>query len=133
MRDRIMLFLGVLAIIGGPALAQDSGITPLHPALAARTYDAACSACHYRGEGRTPFGTRGPLADRSPDELVQYILFGKAPEYGEGQMPGFAAALTDADVTRLVTWLRATSQPDAPWAGVAARVAKMRTSGQRED
>lgn len=108
---------GLVALMLGlsPAMAQDTApITPLHPDLAVRTFEAACSACHYRGAGKTPFGARGPLADESPDELAQYILFGKAPEYGEGQMPGFASALTDADVIRLVIWLRETSKPDAP-------------------
>lgn len=133
MRHRIMLATSALVSLALPALAQDAGITPLHPDLPARTFAAACGACHYRGEGKTPFGTRGPAADASPDDLVQFILFGKAPEFGEGQMPGFAAALTDADVVRLANWLRAIAKPDAPWADVPASVAKMRVSGQRED
>ena len=130
------LRLAVLALLALPALplcAQETSLTPLHHDLAARSFDAACAACHYRGEGKTPFGTRGPLADGSPDELVQFILFGKGPEEGEGGMPAFAAGLTDADVTRLVIWLRATSKPDAPWPDVPASVAQMRTSGVRED
>jgi mono/diheme cytochrome c family protein len=130
------LRLAVLALLAGPALplcAQETPITPLHHDLAARTFQAACSACHYRGEGKLPFGTRGPVADRSPDELVQFILFGKAPEDDEGGMPAFGAALTDADVARVVIWLRATSKPDAPWPDVPASVAQMRTSGAREE
>ncbi len=133
MRHHYRFAFAVLVALTGPALAQDAGITPLHPELGARTYDAACSSCHYRGEGRAPFGSRGPLADDSPDELLHYILFGKAPEFGEGQMPAFALALSDADVTRLAIWLRSTSKPDAPWTDVEARVAEIRATGQRDD
>ena len=132
MRLRITLFCALLAA-PAPAIAQQPDITPLHPDLAARTFDAACASCHYRGADKLPFGTRGPPAERSPDELAQYILFGKAPEYDEAGMPAFGTVLTDADVTRLVTWLRAASKPDAPWPDVPASVARMRASGTRED
>lgn len=130
MRLRITLFCALLA---APVAAQQSDITPLHPDLAARTFDAACASCHYRGADKLPFGTRGPPAARSPDELAQYILFGKAPEYDEAGMPAFGPVLSDADVARLVTWLRATSKPDAPWPDVPASVARMRATGTRED
>lgn len=96
-------------------------------------FDAACASCHYRGAGKAPFGSRGPMADDSPDELAQYILFGKAPEDDEGGMPAFGPVLTDADVVRMVTWLRATSKPEAPWTDVPASVARMRATGERED
>lgn len=133
MRYLRTLASAVLAALTGPAAAQGEADTPLRYDLAQRTFEAACSSCHYRGEDRTPFGTRGPLADSSPDEMVQFILFGKAPEFGEGQMPGFAMAMTDADVIRLVTWLRTTSRPDTPWTDLPDSVARLRATGQRED
>ena len=133
MRQRTPLLLGILAAMAAPAAAQMSDITPPRHDLAARTFDAACSACHYRGSSKPPFGSRGPLADDSPDEFAQYILFGKAPESYEAGMPGFGPVLTDADVTRLVVWLRATSKPDAPWPDVPASVARIRATGTRED
>jgi mono/diheme cytochrome c family protein len=133
MRLTIPLLLGVLAAKAAPVAAQQAEITPLRHDLGQRTFDAACSACHYRGAGKAPFGTRGPPADGSPDELTQYILFGKAPEDDEGGMPAFAPVLTDADVARLVVWLRSTSKPDAPWPDVTASVTKMRTLGRREE
>lgn len=129
-------FLSVVAIVtalSGPAVAQDGTLSPRRHDLGQRTFDAACSSCHYRGVGKTPFGSRGPLADGSPDELAQYILFGKAPEVGEDGMPAFGPVLTDADVTRMVVWLRSTAKPDAPWADVPASVAAMRATGLRED
>jgi len=131
MRYRILAGLVLLLLCPVAAGARD--LTPLRHDLAARTFDAACASCHYRGADRTPFGTRGPLADSSPDELAQYILFGAAPEDDEGGMPAFGPVLTDADVTRMVIWLRGTSKPKAPWPNVAASVARMRATGRRED
>lgn len=128
-----MRLLFLCAFLASPAAAQQTDITPLRHDLAARTFDATCSACHYRGAGKTPFGTGGPPTESSPDELAQYILFGKAPEYDEGMMPAFGPVLTDADVTRLVVWLRTTSKPDAPWPDVPASVARMRATGARAD
>ena len=133
MFQRILSVLAIAAAFSGPAVAQSGKITPLRDDLAARTFDAACSSCHYRGAGKTPFGSRGPAADRSPDELAQFILFGKAPEYDEAGMPAFGAGLTDTDIARLVTWLRSTAKPDAPWSDVPASVARMRSTGARED
>lgn len=131
MRTRIMAGLGLLLLAPVAAGAQD--LVPLRHDLAARVFDAACASCHYRGADRTPFGSRGPLADGSPDELAQYILFGAESDDGEGGMPAFAPVLTDADVTRLVIWLRGTSKPKAPWPNVATSVARMRATGRRDD
>jgi nicotinate dehydrogenase subunit B len=133
MRLGIPLLLGIFAATAAPVAAEQAEITPLRQDLGQRTFDAACSACHYRGEGKAPFGTRGPPADGSPDELAQYILFGKAPEDDEGGMPAFGPVLSDADVARLVVWLRSTSKPDAPWQDVVASVTKMRTLSRREE
>ncbi len=136
MRSRIPLAFAVLCALSGAALAQSAatpGITPLHPDLAARTFDAACSACHYRGAGKPAFEADSPLASSKPDALVQVILFGKGPDEGRAGMPAFGKVLTDADVTRLVVWLRTTAQPKSPWTKVAARVTGLRASGQRGD
>lgn len=130
MRLRIPLFC---ALVAAPAAAQQTDITPLRHDLAARTFGATCSSCHYRGAGKTPFGGRGPLADGSPDELAQTILFGKTAENGEAGMPAFGPSFTDADVVRLTDWLRSTAKPDAPWSDVPASVARMRATGARED
>jgi mono/diheme cytochrome c family protein len=133
MCQRFLSVFTIVTALTGPVAAQDGTLTPLGHDLGQRAFEAACSSCHYRGAGKTPFGSRGPLADGSPDELAQYILFGKAPEVGEGGMPAFGPVLTDADVTRMVVWLRSTAKPDAPWEDVPARVAAMRATGQRDD
>ncbi|MCB6180146.1 cytochrome c [Rhodobacter sp. Har01] len=131
MRHRILAGLGLVLLCPLSVGAQD--LVPLHHDLAARTFAAACASCHYRGADKTPFGTRGPLADGNPDEVTQSILFGAAPEDDEGGMPAFGPVLTDADVTRLVIWLRSTSKPDDPWPDVEASVVQMRATGSRED
>jgi mono/diheme cytochrome c family protein len=130
-RQRILAILGL--VLPWPVAGVAEDLVPLHHDLAARTFDAACASCHYRGAERAPFGSRGPPAEDSPDELVQYIMFGVAREVDEGGMPAFGPGLTDADVTRLVIWLRSTAKPDDPWSDVAARVAQMRTIDARED
>lgn len=124
--------LALVALAGQASLAR-ADITPLPDDIGATNFLAACASCHYRGAGRPPFGTRGPDADGSPDELAQYILFGAAREDDEGGMPAFGPVLTDADVTRLILWLRSTAKPEDPWPDVAARVAAMRATGRRED
>lgn len=48
-------------------------------------------------------------------------------------MAAFGFVLTDADVTRLVIWLRSTFSPDDPWRDVPASIARMRISDERED
>lgn len=121
----------VQLFLAGPAAAQQGSISPVRHDLGARTFDAVCSACHYRGEDKMPFGTRGPPAESNPDELAQSILFGKAPEAGENGMPAFGTVLTDVDVARLMVWLRSTSKPDATWSDVGISVARMRTTGAR--
>lgn len=115
-------------LLAAPALAQPSPVDP-----GRRIYQAACASCHYRGADRAPFGTRGPPADQSPDELLEVILFGVAPDDDEGGMPAFGAALTNADIAALSNWLRQVSKPDLPWPDMPSAVARMRATGHRSD
>ena len=108
-----VLTFGVVATLTGPGFAQDVGITPLRQDLAARTFYSACGSCHHRGPGKAPFSAKILLSVSTPDAVVQFILFGKAPEIGEGQMPGFGNGLTDANVARQTVWLRGTIKPAA--------------------
>ena len=92
-------------------------------------YRTTCAECH-AGPAALPFGGL-PLAmstglrGESPRNLVNVILHGIAPP-GDGrtgpQMPGFAGALTDAQVEALVTWLRANLTDQPPWQDVARTV-----------
>ena len=133
MRLPIPVLVGFLSALALPATAQSTSHLPKSRDTAARSFDTACAYCHYRGATKTPFRTNSPLGNDSPDELAQFVLFGKAPEDGETGMPAFGTVLTDDDVARLVTWLRSTSKPDAPWPNVTAHVAQMRASGAREE
>lgn len=133
MRHRILLAVGLLLVPGRVAAAQDAAPAPLRDDPGQRSFGAACSSCPYHGAGKIPFGTRGPTADESPEELAQVMLVGKARELDGAGMPAFGPSLTDPDVTRPVVRLRSTAKPDAPQSDVADSVAVMRANSQRKD
>jgi len=93
-------------------------------------YDGACADCHNRGreqEGgalELPLGTA--LTIPTPRNLAYIIRDGIVPREGErgGWMPGYAGALTDEQMTELLTYLRALSGQPA-WSDVAADVRKI--------
>src|SRR3989441_1398990 len=99
------------------------------------TYDGACADCHNRGreqEGgalQLPLGTA--LTIPTPRNLAYIIRDGIVPREGErgGWMPGYAGALTDQQMTDLLTYLRALSGHPA-WPDVAGEVRKL-SKGQR--
>jgi mono/diheme cytochrome c family protein len=128
--------VGAALVLAGSAFgaaAEDTTMVPLRDDLASRTFAAGCNSCHYRGGERAAFGRRSPLGESSPDEAAQYILFGKAPESDEGGMPAFGKGLSDADIARLLVWMRETAVPGKPWSDVTASVTRMRSTGTRED
>ena len=96
-------------------------------------YRTTCAECH-DGSAPLPYGGL-PLAmstglrGESPRNLVNVILHGIAPP-GDGrtgpQMPGFAGALSDAQVEALATWLRANFTDQPAWQDVARAVAASR-------
>jgi mono/diheme cytochrome c family protein len=99
----------------------------------ARLYAAACMACHYNA-GPIPLPTRPELALNStltlsePTNFIHVVLNGIGlKEGGPGLvMPGYAAALTDADVARLAVFLRRTRTDAPPWTDVEKKVADLR-------
>jgi mono/diheme cytochrome c family protein len=99
----------------------------------ARLYAAACIACHYNA-GPKPLVTRPEFALGSaltlpePTNFIRIVLGGLGlNDGGPGlAMPGYAAALTDVDVTRLALYLRR-SRTDLPqWTDVEKQVAAIR-------
>jgi mono/diheme cytochrome c family protein len=99
----------------------------------ARLYDAACASCHYTNAA-APSATRPELALTSalsldqPANFIQVVLHGVGLREGDPalMMPGFAAALDDAEVARLALYLRRTRTRLPPWTGVAPQVAAIR-------
>ena len=94
------------------------------------TYDGACADCHNLGRGQEggalelPLGTA--LTIPTPRNLAYIIRDGILPREGErgGWMPGFKGALTEAQLTDLLIYLRALSGQPA-WADVAGEVRKI--------
>jgi mono/diheme cytochrome c family protein len=99
----------------------------------ARLYAAACVACHYNA-GPTPLPARPELALNSalalsePTNFIHVVLNGIGiSDGGPGLvMPGYAAALTDADIARLAAYLRRTRTDAPPWIEVEKKVAAIR-------
>ena len=95
-----------------------------------RVYDGACADCHNLGRAQEggalelPLGTA--LTVPTPRNLAYIIRDGIVPQEGErgGWMPAFKGALTDAQLTDLLTYLRALSGQPA-WPDVAGDVKKM--------
>ncbi len=98
-----------------------------------RLYVAACAACHY-SSGADPTARRPDLALNSalrldqPTNLIQVVLHGVGVAEGDPSlmMPGFAGALSDADIARLIVYLRRTQTGLPPWADVDPQVAAIR-------
>lgn len=98
-------------------------------------YDGACADCHNLGRGQEggalelPLGTA--LTIPTPRNLAYIIRDGIVPREGErgGWMPAFEGALTDAQLTDLLVYLRALSGRPA-WPDVAGEVKKI-SKGQR--
>lgn len=91
----------------------------------AAIYRAACLECH-DGHEALPFGGL-PLAlslglnGESPRNLINVILHGLSPAEGDTtpMMPGYAGAMSDAQVETLVSWLRANLTDKPAWGDVS--------------
>lgn len=103
----------------------------------ARLYAAACASCHYSGADKVN-ALRPELALNSalwlddPSNLIQVILHGvNAPDGIPGVVMPAYSHLSDAEVARLASWLRATRTDKAPWTDLEKRVANIRATGPR--
>ncbi len=92
-------------------------------------YAGTCAQCH--GEaGRAPLiralnlTLSSTLRNPRPDNAIRIIRDGINPvDGGAGPiMPGFADVLTDAQITALANYLRATFTDNPPWRDVADAV-----------
>ena len=118
--------------------AGDAALERARAAIAQKgnaIYDGACADCHNLGRGQEggalelPLGTA--LTVPTPRNLAYMIRDGILPPDGErsGWMPAFKGALTDAQLTDLLTYLRALSGQPA-WNDVAGEVKKI-SKGQQ--
>jgi mono/diheme cytochrome c family protein len=99
----------------------------------ARLFTSACMGCHYNA-GPSPLAVRPELALNSalalpePTNFIKVVLngIGRA-EGGPGLvMPGYAAALSDADIARLAAYLRRTRTDKPPWTDIEKKIAAAR-------
>jgi mono/diheme cytochrome c family protein len=96
-------------------------------------YETACLSCH-DGSQALPFGGLPlPLSlgldGESPRNLINVIVHGIDPAEGETtpMMPGFAGAMSDAQIETLVQWLRANLTDKPVWSDVAKVIGETRT------
>jgi cytochrome c553 len=98
----------------------------------ARLYVAACGSCHYNRE--TPLEVRPELALNTaltlpePTNFIRVVLDGIGIRDGMPGviMPGFAHALSDADIARLAAYLRRTRTELPAWTNIESKVAAIR-------
>jgi mono/diheme cytochrome c family protein len=113
--------------------ARDAALERARSAVAVKgnaVYDGACADCHNRGRAQEggalelPLGTA--LTIPTPRNLAYIIRDGIVPREGDrsGWMPSYAGALTDEQLTDLLTYLRALSGQPA-WPDVAGEVRKI--------
>jgi mono/diheme cytochrome c family protein len=99
----------------------------------AAIYQAACATCH-DGSRPLPFGGINfhlSSTINAPDaqNAINMVLFGLPAASGRQSaiMPGFAAAMTDEQLTDLLAYLRETFAGQPAWPDVAARAADTRS------
>ena len=121
----------------GPAVARAMSYATLSAGQEfdpdSRFYAAACASCHYNS-GRAPLAVRPDLALNSalnlpdPTNLIQVILRGVTAAEGipDVVMPSFVHAFTDADIARIVAYLRRTRSNLPPWPDLDAKIAAIR-------
>ena len=93
-------------------------------AAGASIYAAACASCHASGRplpyGGVNLALSTAIASPDPRNLANIVLSGVQAVEGERSpiMPGFAASMTDAQASALLSYLRARFSNQPPWSGV---------------
>jgi mono/diheme cytochrome c family protein len=98
----------------------------------ANLYLSACASCHYSAAAKPP-SVQGSLAlstsitSDDPSNFIQTVLQGIGGAGMPGPyMPGFAAALTDADISLLASYLRRTRSDLPAWSNLSSAIAARR-------
>jgi mono/diheme cytochrome c family protein len=97
-------------------------------AAGASIYAAACASCHASGRplpyGGINLALSTAITGPDPRNLANIVLSGVQAVEGERSpiMPGFAAGMTDAQVSGLLDYLRARFSNQPPWSGLEKTV-----------
>jgi mono/diheme cytochrome c family protein len=119
----------VLAQVKSPAV-QASGTN----ATGAAIYAAACATCHETARplpyGGVNLGLSTAISSPDARNAANIVLSGVRPVEGERSpiMPGFAASMSDEQISALLNFLRARFSNRPAWAGVEKTVADARTT-----
>lgn len=122
---------------GSPGRAVPATAAPAAMLAAGRTiYARDCASCHgAEGEGRglayAALAKSSAVNARDPSSLIYVILYGaQAPATESNRwaqpMPGYQAALTDAEIAQLLTFLRQS------WGNVGGAVSPEQVAGIRQ-
>lgn len=106
---KLLAPLMLAAMLAAPAIAaaQDAK-APAKPDLAKgeAKYTAVCAACH-GADGNSGIPANPKLAGQHPQYLVKQLQDFKSGKRNSAVMKGFAAVLSDDDMTNIGTWLSA--------------------------
>ncbi len=106
---KLLAPLMLAAMLAAPAIAaaQDAK-APAKPDLAKgeAKYTAVCAACH-GADGNSGIPANPKLAGQHPQYLVKQLQEFKADKRKSAVMKGFAAVLSDEDMTNIGAWLAA--------------------------
>ncbi|WP_315830880.1 cytochrome c [Bradyrhizobium prioriisuperbiae] len=102
--------------------------------IGAAIYASACAMCHESGRP-VPYGGMSlslstTVSADSPRNLINLLLAGLPAADGKRGpiMPGFAATLTDPQISALVSYLRANFSRKGPWPDIASPLREARAA-----
>jgi mono/diheme cytochrome c family protein len=126
--------MGAAPPASGSAAASAPALEATPPAAAgdgaaAAFYAGACALCHDHGRqgafsGALPLSQSTAVAAPTPRNFVHIVLRGLAPREGESgaAMPGYAGALTQAQLVDVANYVRVRFGQRAPWQDAGAVV-----------
>jgi mono/diheme cytochrome c family protein len=111
---------------GAASSAAGNAAEPVGDAQSAAIYAGACGVCHDQGRqgpfsGALPLSQSSAVAAPTPRNFAQIVLHGLAPRDGEtgASMPGYAGALTEAQLVGLANYVRTRFGAHAAWPDAA--------------
>ena len=101
--QRLLGAAAVLAALAAPAASDDQPAAPAQPTLDVdQLFATICGFCHANGGREAGKGPQLMNSARSDDFIRNRIKNGK-----EGAMPAFGKSFSDADIDRIIAYIRA--------------------------